>query len=126
MKLKKLFLIVIGCLSFGLGALGSILPVLPTFPFLLLAAFCFTRSSERLNAWFKTTKLYRDNLETYAKGEGMTIRTKTKILGMSTFFMAISFLAVWMKEFLMGQIIIAGIWIILVIYFIFGIKTKKE
>lgn len=125
MKLKKIFLIIVGCLSVGLGALGSVLPVLPTFPFLLLATICFTNSSERLHTWFKTTKLYQDNLETYVRGEGMTLRTKVKILSMSTFFMGISFIAVCVKELLIGQIAIAGIWVILMIYFIFGVKTMK-
>lgn len=125
MKLKRMILIVVGCLSVGLGALGSVLPILPTFPFLLLATICFTNSSERLHTWFKGTKLYKDNLETYVRGEGMTLKTKVKILSMSTLFMAISFIAVCVKEIFIGQILIAGIWIILMIYFIFGIKTMK-
>ena len=54
-----------GFAAFGLGALGAVLPVLPTTPFLLVAAFCFARSSERLNAWFRSTKLYRTVLEGY-------------------------------------------------------------
>lgn len=42
---------VLGLLSVALGAIGAILPLLPTVPFMLLAAFCFARSSERLHAW---------------------------------------------------------------------------
>ena len=57
MKLKKVLLVIIGCIGVGFGALGVVLPILPTVPFLLLAAFCFARSSERLNNCFTGTKL---------------------------------------------------------------------
>ena len=44
MKIKKIFWIVLGCIGVGLGAIGVVLPLLPTFPFLLLAAFSFAKS----------------------------------------------------------------------------------
>ena len=47
--MKKILYILIGCISLGLGIIGVILPILPTVPFVLLAAFCFARSSERLD-----------------------------------------------------------------------------
>jgi len=43
--------LVCGLAAMALGAIGAVLPLLPTVPFLLLAAFCFARSSERLHAW---------------------------------------------------------------------------
>ena len=41
MKIKKLLYVILGCIGLALGAVGAVLPLLPAFPFLLLAAFCF-------------------------------------------------------------------------------------
>ncbi len=123
MKLKKILLVIIGCISVGLGALGVVLPILPTVPFLLLAAFCFARSSERLNNWFIGTKLYKNNLESYVKGEGMTRKTKIKIMVTVTVLMTIGF--IMMDQVLVGRIVLACVWVFHVIYFVFGVKTIK-
>lgn len=72
MHTKKIVYTVVGIVGLGLGAVGAVLPLLPAFPFLMLAAYCFGRSSEKLDRWFKGTKLYKNNLETYVKGQGMT------------------------------------------------------
>ena len=70
MNIKKTIYLALGCIGVGLGALGAVLPLLPAFPFLLLAAFCFGKSSERLHIWFIGTKLYKNNLESYVQGKG--------------------------------------------------------
>ena len=54
----KIMFIILGFFALGLGAVGLVMPILPTIPFLLVSTFCFARSSERLNTWFKETKLY--------------------------------------------------------------------
>ena len=69
-----------GFVCFGLGALGAVLPILPTVPFLLGAAFCFARSSARLDAWFHGTKLYRNVLEGFTKKRAMTVKAKLLLL----------------------------------------------
>ncbi len=50
----KAFWLFLGLMSVGFGLLGVILPLVPTVPFMLLAAFCFARSSERLHTWLTT------------------------------------------------------------------------
>ena len=91
MKLKKILYVILGCIGVALGALGAVLPLLPSFPFLLLAAFCFARSSEKLHKWFTGTKLYKNNLESYVKGKGMTRKTKIKIMVTVTLLMSVGF-----------------------------------
>ena len=89
--MKKLLYLAGGFIGLGLGALGAALPLLPAFPFLLLAAFCFARSSERLHRWFVGTRLYKENLESFVAGRGMTRRTKLRIMTLVTLTMAIGF-----------------------------------
>lgn len=124
MKIKKAMYVVLGCIGVGLGALGAALPLLPAFPFLLLAAFCFARSSQRLNAWFLGTRLYKNNLETFVKGQGMTWKTKIKIMVMVTLLMSVGF--IMMSQVPVGRIILSGVWLFHILYFTFGVKTIKK
>lgn len=123
MNLKKVFFVVLGCLSLGLGALGAVLPLLPAFPFLMLAAFCFAKSSEKLHGWFVSTKLYKKNLESFVQGKGMTVMTKIRIMLTVTFLMSIGF--IMMHAVPVGRIVLGIVWLFHILYFIFGIKTLK-
>lgn len=124
MNIKKILLIAAGCLGVALGAVGAVLPLLPAFPFLLLAAVCFAKSSERLNSWFINTKLYRNNLESYVKGQGMTRKTKIKIMITVTILMTIGF--IMMKSITVGRIILCCVWLFHIFYFSFGVKTFRD
>lgn len=124
MNLKKIIYIIIGCVGAGLGAIGTFVPILPTFPFLLLAAYCYAKSSQKLNDWFRNTKLYKDNLESYVAGKGMTKRTKMRIMMTVTILMSIGFLM--MHSVLVGRLILFGVWVFHMVYFIFGVKTLEE
>ena len=79
----KPILLVCGFIFTGLGVIGIVLPVLPTTPFLLLAAACFARSSEKWHNWLMTNKLFGDYLRNYQEGRGIPLKVK---------IMAISFL----------------------------------
>ena len=124
MKAKKILFIVLGCIGLGLGAVGAVVPLLPAFPFLLLAAYSFARSSERLHSWFINTKLYKNNLESYVKGKGMTKWTKVRIMITVTVLMTFGF--VMMHQVPVGRIVLAAVWLFHIFYFAFGVKTLKE
>lgn len=123
MNLKKVFLVILGCLGLGLGALGAVLPLLPAFPFLMLAAFCFAKSSEKLHNWFTSTRLYKKNLESFVQGKGMTVKTKVRIMLTVTILMSMGF--IMMHAVPVGRIVLGIVWLCHVLYFIFGIKTLK-
>ena len=121
--MKKILYILLGCVGAGLGAVGTVVPMLPTFPFLMLAAFCFARSSEKLDRWFRSTKLYRENLKDFAAGRGMTRKAKVRIMAAMTLLMGIGFVIMGRSNIAAGCVILGCIWVFHIVYFIFGIKT---
>ena len=126
MGIKKIVWLVLGFVGLGLGAVGAVVPMLPTFPFLMLAAFGFAKSSERLHNWFINTKLYKNNLESYVQGRGMTWATKIRIMTTVTLLMSFGFFMMFRKEVYVPCIILGFVWLFHMIYFIFGVKTLKE
>lgn len=120
---KKILYISLGVLGLGLGALGVVLPLLPAFPFLMLAAFCFGRSSEKLDRWFKSTKLYQNNLETYVKGQGMARKTKIRVMVTVTLLMLFGFLMMVQKALYIPCGILGAVWLFHILYFCFGVKN---
>ncbi len=124
MKLKKMLYVAVGCAGVVLGAVGAVVPLLPAFPFLLLAAYCFARSSERLHTWFIGTKLYKANLESYVQGRGMTMRTKLRIMAIDTLTMAVGF--AMMGSVPVGRAVLACVWVFHILYFVFGIRTLQD
>lgn len=125
MNIKKILYIILGCIGVGLGAVGAVVPMLPAFPFLMLAAFYFARSSERLDRWFKNTRLYRDNLADYVAGRGMTWKTKIRIMVTVTLLMSIGFIMMGTKGVVTGCIVLGCVWLFHILYFCFGVKTLR-
>ncbi len=125
MNIKKIFWITLGFIGLGLGALGAVLPLLPAFPFLLLAAFSFGKSSEKLHTWFIGTKLYKNNLETYVKGQGMTRKTKIKVMITVTALMSFGFFMMLRKDLYIPCAILGGVWLFHIVYFLWGVKTYR-
>lgn len=119
-KVRKGIYIGIGLIAFALGAIGVILPILPTTPFLLLASFCFAKGSERFHIWFINTKIYQKHLETFVKEKAMTLKQKVCLLAFADTMMAIPIITV---DVLPMRITLIALIIFKLYYFIFKIKT---
>jgi len=108
-------LICCGCFSVAAGVVGIFLPLLPTVPFLLLAAACFARSSERFHVWLVQHNHLGPLIRGYLDGAGMPLRAKRIAISMVWIsFSASAFLFVqvlWLKIFMMA--VAAGITIYL-------------
>lgn len=119
-SLKRILMTIAGCLALGLGFLGVFVPVLPTTPLVLLAAFLFAKSSPRLHTWIKSTWIYRNYVGAFLQAGGVPVGTKVRallisyaIMGISAFFVRIWF--VWA--------ILAGVAVFLFWLFLFKIPT---
>ena len=95
-RLSRYLLIVAGTLAVGLAILGIFLPILPTTPFLLLAAFLYARSSERFYRWLLTNRLFGSYIDNYRRGLGMPRREK--ILTIIALWLTIGFSALYVVE----------------------------
>ena len=122
--MARITYLVIGWISVILGTIGTCLPLLPTVPLYLLAALCFAKASARLHAWFVSTKLYKDNLKSYAEGNGITRKVKARIMLTITAQMAIGY--AFMGHVPVGRIVLVCVWAGLMIYFSFVVKTLSE
>ncbi|MBU0937022.1 MAG: YbaN family protein [Spirochaetes bacterium] len=75
-KVLRILMVSAGNLSVGLAILGVFLPVLPTTPFLLLAAACYLRSSRRLYRWLLNNRVFGRYLRNYREGKGLPLSFK--------------------------------------------------
>ena len=78
--MKKAIYIALGCFFLGVAAVGAIVPMLPSFPFLLLVSFFFMKGSDRLNNWFMQTELYKKHLLSFKEKKGLTLKAKLSVL----------------------------------------------
>ena len=120
----KYVYLALGFVGIALGAVAAVVPLLPSFPFLLLAFISFGKSSAKLDAWFRSTKLYKNNLESYINKQGMTRGNKIRVMITVTLVMVFGF--VMLRQIRLGQIILGIVWVGHILYFTFGVKNKVQ
>lgn len=119
-RVKKYIFITAGLIAFALGAVGVVLPILPTTPFLLVASFCFAKGSDKFNNWFINTKIYKKHLESFVKEKAMTLKQKVVLLSFVNIMLAFPLILI---DVLPMRITIIVLIIVKLYYFIFRIKT---
>ncbi|HCS51145.1 YbaN family protein [Rubinisphaera sp.] len=124
----RVLLTVLGTLCVALGMLGMLLPLLPTTPFLLLAATCYSRSSTKFYNWLTNNRYCGEYIRNYREGAGITLKQKSLTILVlwlsigSAAFLSIS--QVWLPLILFG--IAIGVTIYLVNLKTYKPKPPKE
>ncbi|MBB6275969.1 YbaN family protein [Porphyromonas circumdentaria] len=103
-SLRRIFFLVAGCLALLLGILGAFLPVLPTTPFMLLAAYCFARSSRTAYRWLLSHPLFGFKIYSYWVSHAIPKGIKWKI-----------FLFLWVSLFI-SSLFIASWWVRMLLF----------
>lgn len=108
-------LIAVGWLSVALGVIGIFLPVLPTTPFLLLAAACFVRSSRRFYEWLVNHRYLGPWVRDYLEGHGIPL--KGKVYAIVLMWVSISFSCYlvplpWARAFMLTSAVLVTLYIL--------------
>ncbi|KRW62233.1 YbaN family protein [Pseudomonas sp. TTU2014-080ASC] len=108
-------LLAIGWLSVALGVIGIFLPVLPTTPFLLLAAACFMRSSERFYLWLIHHRHLGPWIVDYLEGEGIPLKGKVYAISLMWLSIGVSSYLVplfWARLFMLTSAVLVTLYIL--------------
>ncbi|MFY9140849.1 MAG: YbaN family protein [Thermacetogeniaceae bacterium] len=115
--------IIIGTISVCLGVIGIFVPVLPTTPFLLLAAACYTRGSKKLYERLINHPVLGEYIKNYREGRGIPLHAK--ILGISLLWLTIGYSVLFVIENILLRILLIIIAICVTIHLV-SIKTFRN
>ena len=120
-NLKKKLYITFGFLAVALAIVGVFIPGLPTVPFLLVALFCFERSSKKYHDMIMNNKYFGPVLQDYYSGKGLTPSVKIKAI---LFLSCGMIFSIYKIQNLHARIALAVVWLGVAIHIIL-LKTKK-
>jgi len=103
-NLSRWALITTGTFFVGLGIIGIFLPLLPTTPFLLLAAACYARSSKRFYNWLLNNKWFGNYIKNYRERKGIPL--KIKIISIFSLWIVIGYSVIFVVHIFLGKIVI--------------------
>ena len=120
-NLKKKLYITFGFLAVALAIVGVFIPGLPTVPFLLVALFCFERSSKKYHDMIMNNKYFGPVLQDYYSGKSLTSSVKIKAI---LFLSCGMIFSIYKIQNLHARIGLALVWLGVAIHIIL-LKTKK-
>jgi uncharacterized membrane protein YbaN (DUF454 family) len=118
--IRRWIFVVLGSLALGLGIIGIVVPLLPTTPFLLLAAACYIRGSDRLYGWLINHRVFGDYIRNYREHRAITVRAK--VFTLLLLWSVIIYTAIWIVPMLWLRILIVAIAAVVTAY-ILRLKT---
>ncbi len=80
--MKRMAILMLGCVSLAVGVIGIVLPLVPTTGPLLLAAVCFDQSSPRFHSWLINNRLLGGYIKSYREGRGLPMMQKVCTIGL--------------------------------------------
>ncbi|MDR3292395.1 MAG: YbaN family protein [Methanobrevibacter sp.] len=122
MKIKRSLYFTFGIIFLSLGTIGILIPLLPTTPFVILAAFCFGKSSKKAEQWILKSKYFGSYIENYRNKVGVPIRIKIRSIIFLWVVLIISMIYTH-NPLTFIILLIVGIAVTCHIYFL---KTKKR
>ena len=122
-KLSKLALILAGSVFVVLGTIGIFLPLLPTTPFLLLAAACYFRSSERFYNWLMNNKWLGNYIKDYR--EKKSVPLKIKVTTLSILWLAIGYSVFFVVNIFLLKVVLILIAVGVTIHIV-SLRTLKQ
>jgi len=114
-------LIAIGSTSLAVAAIGVVLPVVPTTPFVLLAAACFARASDRLHAWLLSNRWFGPPIERWQTSRSISPRAKWTAIPLVVVSVTVSALLVVEELVLQGLLVGTGL---IVALFLLRLPTR--
>ena len=105
--LVRWLLILAGTISVALGIAGIFIPLLPTTPFLLLAAACFAGSSPTLSRWLLTNRWFGSYIRNYREGRGLP--AKVKAVSVISLWLTIGYSALFIVPVFIGQVALVAV-----------------
>ena len=122
--IAKILWIFLGSFFVMIGAIGAVIPGLPTTMFLILAAACYIRSSQRLYDWLITNKTFGPYLKDYREGKGIPRRAKKIALIMMTIF--VGYAVLFALDDLIVRIVVLVLGMIGFYYVAYRVPSAKE
>lgn len=111
--MRRIILLIFGWLAVGLATLGVVLPLLPTTPFLLLAAWCFARSSPRFHHWLLHRSVFGRYLRHWQQHRALPPKTKGRAIAITVLTFAVS---LWLVKILWVRLLLICLLCVLIIF----------
>ncbi|TRO47176.1 DUF454 domain-containing protein [Candidatus Bathyarchaeota archaeon] len=111
-KLVRTLWFIAGTICVVLGAIGMVLPILPTTPFLLAAAACYYKSSKKMHNWLLNNRWFGEYIRNYTEGKGLS--KKTKITALTVLWTTISLSTVFMLQRLLPPMLVLPLQLVMI------------